>query len=678
MTTAAEYVPLISAADDAEPGTVGAAAPVNYLPSLRNLAAGATQGSDLHRQLLDLIAICEQTRRDRGVLNEEWKAIDNMLRLEHDDGRRYKGDANNYIPVYLKNRQTQVTALSRGLFPSADYLSVTDMAPQADMQGAKAAETYLKWEFEEHAKLPRVLKKALGPYSDYGLMIIKHQFNRTRRYEGGRRKPTEAQVLQAMAGATQFQARDYSGLMVTARSPYNWYVYPTNIDCLDEAQAVFEDVEVPRAYVEAMGLRKEWENIAEVLSGTRIPEADANGQHLADASGTSTTAGSSLQGNPLADRFVVTEVWCAFKLPPEAYLTGEDPRLPIPTRVIYVNNTAVLITRNPLYSQRPPYEVSVQNAQPGHFYGFGTGRIIKNLQYLINDWMNQSTDVGRYGLNPVVKANPGLLAAPLKPLKPGVVWYMTDPKGVEFDRPPIEQVQFGIQMLQMAITMAMDFGGAPPILQGTNAGKGARTATSAQILQRNALMPLQDVVEDVERDVMVPVMKATFMYGMQYRTQGFMAAVAGQPLPVPPATFLIDPAFRWNASNQAVNQQMRGEQAMQFLQAALNPAVLTLLQMQGQMVNPLPILRRMYSDGMGFPDFDSVVKPIDPTMMAGMMQAQAAQGAPGAPGAGGGSPTSAMANQGEGDEPVPGEGEDFGAVRAGADANAASFGPLGG
>lgn len=680
MPTSADYTPLISTPpEEAAPGTFGAAQPTAYLPQgvTQNFARLATGGSHpLRTDFEHLVAICEQTRRDRTILNDEWMAIDNMLRLVHDDGRRYRGDANNYVPVYLKNRQTQVTGLSRGLFPSQDYLSVTDMRPGGSLDDAKAIETYLKWEFEEHAKLPRTIKKALGPYADYGIMVLKHQFNKTRRTEGRRRAPTEAEVVQAMAGTLpDVQPRDYSGLMVTARSPYNWYIYPTNIDCIDEAQAIFEDVKVSRAYIEGMGYAREWENTQEALANYRVPEHDANEQHIADASGTATDGSTSLQGNPLAERFTVTEVWCAMRLPPAAYLPGEDPRLPVPTRVVYAGTTPMVIMRNPLYSQRPPYEVSVQNAQPGHFYGFGSGRIIKNLQYLVNDWMNQTTDVGRYGLNPVVKANPGLLAAPLKPIKPGVVWYMTDPKGVEFDRPPIEQVQFGVQMLQMVTGMAMDFGGAPPILQGTSAGKGARTATGSQILQRNAMMPLQDVVEDVERDVMVGLMKAAFMYGMQHRTQQFQAMVAGRPMPIPPQAFLIDPAFRWNASNQAVNQQMRGEQAVAFLQAALNPAVLTLLQTQGKTINPIPVLKRSYSDGMGFPDFDQVVVDLPAMpMMPGMPP-----GAPGALAEQGGSPTSALANQGEGEvEPAPGEGEDFGAVRAGADSMAAAFGPQGG
>jgi hypothetical protein len=139
-------------------------------------------------------------------------------------------------------------------------------------------------------------------------------------------------------------------------------------------------------------------------------------------------------------------------------------------------------------------------------------------------------------------------------------------------------------------------------------------------------------------------------------------------------------AWKWVASSQAINRQQRAAQSIQFLQAAANPAVMQLLMQQGKIVNPEPILRRIWEDGLGQRNFESVIAPMP---MMPMMPGPGGGGPPGAgvPSQPGGDPRSAV-EQAPGGQPgmdaAPGEAEEFMNVRGGADAMAALAGSTGG
>ena len=95
----------------------------------------------------------------------------------------------------------------------------------------------------------------------------------------------------------------------------------------------------------------------------------------------------------------------------------------------------------------------------------------------------------------------------------------------------------------------------------------------------------------------------------------------------------------------------------------------------GNQLDVVPILRRIYTDGMGFRGFDQVVKPA-PMAPPGMPPGAPPppQGGP-PPAQDGGRVRSAMEQAGgaQGDM-VPGEGGAFSEVRAGADQMAADIG----
>lgn len=367
------------------------------------------------------------------------------------------------------------------------------------------------------------------------------------------------------------------------------------------------------------------------------------------------------------------ECWLDMPVPDSDYADDEEKGSPVPCKVTLIGGVVVEARRNPFWHQKKPYLVSRMKTFPGSFYPKGSGAMGRFLQYLVNDFTNQLNDNGTYAMNPVAMVNPNTLAGPLPSMAPGAVFQTTDPaNGVKFDRPPVEQLQYGKLLVDMYMGMLFDVAGAPPILQGTNSGKGARTATSAQILQKNATNPIQDVVEDMENDVLIPAMHMSWSFGNQYRTEPLVDELNGEMMSISPEDLMGDVTMKFLASSQAANQQQRAQQAMMLLQT-IGPLV-PLLQQNGKIADPTILLKRIYTDGFGFRNFEEFIK-----------QAPMQMGPPGAPGAPG-QPPPGMGAPGEnaGDSAIPeetesaqGEGEDSADVRDNADVLSALGGAQG-
>lgn len=662
-----DYQPLVEVGpnEEATPGTFGSIVPNKFLPNGKNYA----EDEAVEEFISDsLVPIMDWTRQDRTELQEEWKQIRNMNLLKHDSGRRYHGRSDSYLPVYRKNRRSLVRGLSRGLFPSDEYMDVVDRFGK-DMEKARAAKIYAQWELECNAELRKKIKPELASLVDYGTGIRKVWYRKELRRVG---KPVMAA---GVGGDPQYGLRKkavYDGLAISPRNLFKWYIYPNTAECLDDGQIIFEDIDVPYGYIKRMEQLKRWKNVDQVLSQYEVPESQA-----ADTDLLAARSGQSRPGRGLPDfgmTYTISEVWTFMELPDDAYL-AEEEKGPIPVRIVLVGNTAIEVTRNPFYHQRPPYTVSRIDWEPGSFYGSGEGWTTRPLQLLANDFANQSNDNGIMALNPVAIINPGLMVGTPRPFKPGVTWWATDVQNaVKFDRPPYEQVQYGVSMLQTWISMAKDAMGTPDVMQGN---KGDKTATGTQILQKNVGNDLQDVVEDIETDSMQPTLLMLWSLAQQYREEEVMAVFGGQTAKLSKEDFASDLTLRWMASSQAVNNQVRMQNAIQFINVIM-PMVPFLNQL-GYVCDFPVLLKKIYSDGFGFRGFDEFIKPAQampgqvpfgqqgtqqpaPDQMGGIQQEQ------------GDRARSALEQIGSDADAVPGEAEDFMDVRGNADEIAGMLG----
>ncbi len=675
-----DFVPVVQLGkrDEVAPNSIGASNPIMNVKGMPDLDKNYAEDEQTRRYVeQEVYPILMQVRQDRMGLEATWRELNAMEMLVHDYHQGYKGRSDVYLPVYSRIKQTHVSNLSLGLFPSDEYLDVTDL-DSVEQDKALGVKRYTQWDMESNAKVRTKLKPFLGSFTNLGNAVFKVDYQKKLAYTG---RNNVKKMVQGFLRQPEFQKRvEREGMRVSARNLFSWYMYPTTAADLDEAQIVFEDIRVPRGFAEEMVRLKKWTNSQAVLDSPNVSEDQLNTiEQLARFQLTDPQSNSSTDK---AKQLTFTEVWLMMRLPAAAYLADEDSNCEVPVRIMMAGSTPVEIRRNPFYHQKTPYLVGRQNVQAGMFYGYGPAMTVQGLQYLANDFANQTNDNGIYALNPIIKILTGQITGPLRPLAPGAAYYMTSENALTFDRPPVEQLQYGIQLLNTIVGMAQDFGGAPPVLQGTGGGgKGSRTATGMQLLQKNSMAPLQDMVEDLEQDVFVPMARMAWMNGLQYRDREVIARVAGfDPMTITPEMLdMANPEFRWLASSQAVNKQQRAQQAMQLVQA-IAPLV-PLLESKGYKVDLVPLIERIYGDGMGFRGFEKFIGKMSPEEMQQMqMQQMAAQqgqgGQPGQEGPPGDRVRSftEQAQNGGGGDMQPGEGEEGMNVRAMADLLAAQEG----
>jgi hypothetical protein len=549
-------------------------------------------------------------------------------------------------------------------------MDVTPENEDTTDEEAKGIKALLQCEFDKNADLSGNMKPFLRQLTDIGVSVAKFWYVKDEAKKG---KFDLSRAMRPQYSTSLIK----EGCRFRTNSMYGWHIFPVTANNLDEAQLIFEDVIVPKSLFDEKKKRGIWPNADEAF-GQPPPEMTANQQTLLSAQSDMThPLNDSTPGDAksLGVR-VVTEIWGSMVLPKGAYTPEEDSDFPVPVKVTLAGHSIMEVVRNPFWHQKSPYLCARDEWEVGSFYPRGQGHRVKGIQHILNDFANQTNDNGIYSLNPMWLVNPSLLSGPLTSIKPGGIWQGTDISAMAKPiLPPIEQLQYGFQFLNLYSGMLMDDIGAPPIIQGVGAGKAGKTATQAQILQKNAMNPLQDKVVGIEKDVFLPMMAMAYSLNQQYRDEDSMRAITGvDGLKVPKEALAGRYAFKWLASSQAVNQQQRAGQVMQLLQVIM-PLAPVLAQM-GYTVNPVPLLKKLYSDGFGFRNFDDFISKMAP-QMGGM---GGPPGMPGMPMPGqpvpGDRPRSAV-EQGGGEvgmDAAPGEAEDFMQVRSEADDLAAMQG----
>lgn len=596
----------------------------------------------------DLYGIITRTKDRRRLLEDEWLAIQRMSTLTHDGGQKYKGRSNVYMPNYANARAVMASQLSRGLFPSDDYMDVEAQSAQG-YEAAEQVKSALKYELECNAKVRQHIKPALLQLVDHGNMVIKYWYRTGNEFVGKKQKD----------GAAAFKERPAKGLAISARSIFNVIVYPETAEDENDVLVTAEYMEIDRNYAIALGKGKRWINMERALASGNINSAEGEHQYSRDQSlmdqakiaGMMEQVDTSDGRKPIAQLVMCVEAYANLRLPGDAYVEGEDKTLPVPARVTFLGGVVVEIVRNTNYDQKTPYLWARQGVIPGSFYGSWAGRRARHLQYLINDIANQTNDTGIMGLNPFMVVDTNLLTGPLMPYAPGRVFHTRDVKNaIAFQHPPMEPIQYGHQMLGLHAGALADGVGAPPVLQGV--GKSGETATGQSILQRNALNPLQDVVEDIEAQVMQPLMERAWRLTVQFGDRAVSIQMPDGSIKQLGVGDLdeFDYNFKFLSSSQAANQQARAMNAIQVLQ--MLPGIAQLQAATGTISDPAYVLRKLAAD-FGWRQVDQFIKPMP---MMGPM------GAPGQapPEQGGGAPQQEAPEAARGSEqnaPIPGAQE---------------------
>lgn len=640
---------------------------------------------------VNVVGLMQSVMASGEAIREEWDDIRRMSMVEFDDNQNYRGNSNIYIPAYAKARETRVSHTARGLFPTDDFVDVAALHDGADPAQADVLKAWMKYQLDCQARVRINIKPFLRQLFDYGVSVGKVWYNTALKKSGrtGKLPAFGAEPLLDY-GPDLYQ----EGARFLTRSVYGWYAWPTTVNHIREANLVFEIIQVSKQYVQEVGKLKGWVNMDAAMS-TNTDQGDTDNwqqRAMQALNHDSETAANNAYKGDLGAWVLLREAYFNMPVPKRLYTANEEDGQHVPVQALFANNQLVMLRRNPYFFQHAPYVVKRLNETPDAFNGVGMGRLGKGLQYFINDMVNQTNDNLTYSLNPVMILNPNTQSGDMLPIEPGRIWHNSDVQnGIKWMHPPTDQLQWGIQGYKGALGDMNDLLGTPPIMQGNSAGGAAKTATGAQMLQQNVKTDMQDVIEDIELEVLEPLMYMIHSLGQEYQTDALSIATSGGIVRVQPGDLAGQFNFRWLASTQAANQQMRNQQALTLLQA-IAPLV-PLLQQQGVQLQLVELVKKLYQ-GMGYRDFNNfaIQGPqaqmlMQQQQMAAMQQQQAQQGGPGgqpgAPGqaspqAPGSAVDQAAGNSGGSNEMQAGEGEGLGEVRGGANDIAALMGALNG
>lgn len=576
-------------------------------PELEERVKNWAEDAEVRSRLrTELVPIMSEMRDRKRPLNELWASLFKVWSLEHET-QGYVGTSNLYVPAGKKGVETLTSQLVSATFPGDDVFAVEARLPEFEKQ-IPAAKGMLQYLIEK-SRVRAMAEKFYRLLCITGNAPVKISWEKkfiksiTKRPKG--RASVEGELFLEPAEQERML---YDGPRFDVMDPANLYIYPETVDRISDALIVFEDISVPYSILAA---RK---NKVYVAS-----EVEAAGRGAIADKTDSDTSRLEAQGIPAPERknaeaysmVDISEVYLNFD--PRAKTYGEEKN-PVPFLVTVSANGAILrAVENPWWHKQAPYLLGRMGTVAGRIWGTGFVEAIRELQVLLNDQTNQTMDCASYHLNPIVKVKPDDVHGELPELEPGVQLLVRDMKAVEFDRPPGDLIQSGSVLTTQTQSWINDFIGAPPVLSGGSApGRAFKTATGVGTAQKNAVVPLQEVVKLCEVEVWEPMLEFYFHLAQQFATDEMLVMLGNGAQRIRPGDIYGEYMYRWLASSQAQSQATKGSQIMQLLQTLGTPQMMAMAQQNGFKVNPAPLLRRLYQEVFGFRDVDAVLMPAAP------------------------------------------------------------------
>lgn len=639
----------------------------------------------------NVVGLMPQVRSNMNQIQEEWQRISRMMTMEMEEDASYKGETQVVLPTFANAVETRVAHISKASFPTDSFLDAVatkDETPE-EAKNREANKAWMKKQIETYAKLRSNVKPLARNVCMYGTGVLKVWWEDKLIKQKRKHKAQDLQLEKLLM--QQMESKKYKRcgkLRVKTVNNYAFYAHPLTVGDLDQCTLVFEDIQVSKQYIEVMIAHQYWKEDSIQMSSS-IPETETQIQRtLNQNTQTSNSAVSGSASGSLGEYTLMSECWFNMVLP-EKYFTKEEIAdnehlNPQPMRAIICGSNIVDLQDNPFNHGKYPYLMKKLIDTPDVLITPGYGKLVMTSQYFLNDLVNQLNDNGIYALNPLVLRDITKMAGHSlsQKISPGANFDITEKGALEFARPPYEQVQAGVQLLQLAKAEVTDTI-APLILQGVGSGGGgaARTATGAQVLQQNTKTDIQDFNEEMEQQVFTPLLEMAYSLGQQFETEEMFFAITGkEKVKFAPHMLSQELSWQWVASSQTINQQLRGQQMINLFQMLANPQLIQLLATQNLKVKFETLLRKIWEDGFGQRSFESLIDSVQP-MLNGMM------GATGVPLVGAQMPgqlspeqvsaVSQNPNGGPPVNPVEGEGGAFRDVRDEAEGMSGLLGELG-
>ena len=594
-----------------------------------NLATDPEVQRRIRQELCPLVT---RTRDERMVLRDRWLRYYRIWSLRH-DVQGYRGRTNTYFPIGRRWIEQWVNRLKRDLFPDNDWFACRALAEDFEKR-VPAKVALMKYWFRRYMRLRRHALPFLRQLVMYGTSparnvwrCLEHEQPALRDILDDDGAPTgkTKQVIETVA--------DFLGPTFEPVDLFAFYVWPVTSSSVDSATLAFEDRCVTRAHVEELANRPlDPGNAKSTTVYENLPEL----LELYDQAISS--RGSSYSGGRKYDAL-------AIRLADKGFTAPLDQNLPAALRPLDVTECSwtvdlegtgaerYLVTLGadtvPLRVQRRPFFHGgtqwlcgkfVEIAE--EFYGRGLPEIFDYIQYFVNDLGNQSSDAFVWSTNPIAVVDIGAVQDPTSlRMTPGAKW-LANPAGVQFTTPPQGAAQAGFEAVQGYLGIGDNLVAptpARPIVPGqAPAAAGAGGASGLAALLADSAVDIRAVIENLEDDVMVPLLERSDILAQQCLDRDILLKVAGQDgvelleHPVSVADLVGEYEWEWLGTTSALNQQVRAQQMVQGI-ALLVQVPPDQLAAQNIAVDWRYLISQYWSLGLGLPNPDRVFQSTGPT-----------------------------------------------------------------
>src|SRR5262245_14317692 len=575
----------------------------------------------------ELVPLVKRTRQERnGVLRERWLRYYRIWSVRH-DFQGYRGRTNTYFPLGRRWIEQWVTRLKRDLFPDQDWFACR--ALREDFEARVPAKVALqKYWMRRHMRLRKHALPWLRQLVMYGTSPVRNVW---------RAVEHEQMVLRdvldddgAPSGKTVEHVEKVADFLGPTFEPvdlFAFYVWPPTAAGLDDATLAFEDRCVPRSRVYALAARPldpsnpdggtVYEGVGTLVDlydqaianrtggGSRNPEKyDALAQRLADKGFT-----APLDANVPAALRPLDLTECMWTVDLEG--DGEPARYLV---TLGADEIPLRIQRRPFWHGGSQWLCGRFVQLPEEFYGRGLCELFDYMQYFVNDLGNQSGDAFIWSTNPIAVVDIGAVQDPTSlRMAPGAKW-LANPAGVQFTTPPQGAAQAGFEAVSQYVGLADTLVAPTPARPvGTVSQQGAQDSAGLAAQLADSAVDLRAVVENLEDEVMVPLLERSDILTQQCLDRDIILKVAGADgmelveHPITVADLVGEYEWEWLGTTNALNQQVRAQQMVQGI-ALLTQVPQDQLGAQGVTVDWPYVLRTFWSVGLGLPDADRVIK----------------------------------------------------------------------
>jgi hypothetical protein len=608
-------------------GARGSAAAKTLAPARGDTPTNLARDPEIvARVKAELVPLVKRTRSERnGVLRERWLRYYRIWGLRH-DFQGYRGRTNTYFPLGRRWIEQWVTRLKRDLFPDQDWFACR--ALREDFEARVPAKVALqKYWMRRHMRLRKHALPWLRQLVMYGTSPVRNVWRAVEHEQTVLRDVLDDDG--APSGKTVEEVEKVADFLGPTFEPvdlFAFYVWPPTAEGLDAATLIFEDRCVPRSRVYALADRpldpskpdngNVYEGVDELAAlydqaianrtggGSRNPEKyDALAQRLADKGFTAPLD----QNVPAALRPLdLTE--CMWTVD----LEDDEPARYLVT--LGADELPLRVQRRPFFHGGSQWLCGRFVQLPEEFYGRGLCELFDYMQYFVNDLGNQSGDAFIWSTNPIAVVDIGAVQDPTSlRMAPGAKW-LANPAGVQFTTPPQGAAQAGFEAVSQYVGLADTLVAPTPARPvGTVSQQGAKDSAGLAAELADSAVDLRAVVENLEDDVLVPLLERSDVLAQQCLDRDIILKVAGADglelveHPITVADLVGEYEWEWLGTTNALNQQVRAQQMVQGI-SLLTAVPQDQLAAQGVSVDWPYVLRTFWSVGLGLPDADRVVK----------------------------------------------------------------------